>query len=165
MVTSYVFYPWHWPPGGPAHRSLCHENGAHHVGAFSLPWLTEREYVWRAEHQVLFATPFSRSVDTGQHDGRDSKVMASRPPHSPQNSFSCWVWLGFRLQTAISGPLMRWSIHYSVLYGLHYTDNIVLAPIPTSWWKRATEIHLSDELFADFNMAQCRTWNFLSSCW
>lgn len=81
------------------------------------------------------------------------------PPHSLRNSFSCCAWQGFRHQTTIS-ELMRWSIHYSVLYGLHRTDNIILASILTSWWKRAMEIHLSDVLFAVFNMARCRTWNF-----
>lgn len=153
----------YFTPGGPAPPSLCIGSGVSHGGSFSLTWVTEREYVWRLEHQVLFATPFSRAVDTGELDGRNGEVRVGGitfwPPHSPRNSFSCCAWQGFRLQTTISG-LMRWSIHYSVLYGLHRADNIVLASIPTSWWKRAMEIHLSDVLFAVFNMAQCRTWNF-----
>lgn len=151
-------YPSEVPP--PLH---CHGSGVSHGGSYSLMWVTEREYVWRAEHQVLFATPFSRAVDTGEHDERDSDVRAGgisfRPPHSPPNSFSCCSWQGFWLETTISG-LMRWSIYYSILNGLHFTDNIVMASIPTSWWKRAMEIHLSDVSFASFNMAQCRKWNF-----
>ncbi len=106
-----ALYPWHLPLGGPAPPPLhCHGSEVSHGGSYSLMWVTEGEYVWRAEHQVLFATPFSRAVDTGEHDERDSDVRAGgisfRPPHSPPNSFSCCSWQGFWLETTISG-LMR----------------------------------------------------------